>query len=381
MTSGARPERSRWRDAEPGGGVAVLTALVQAVGTGLAARAQAADVAAFGYVLLVVGGLALSNRLRHPRATFLFVAAVTAAYHLAGQPTGPTVLALVVAGAAAGRAGHRALVAAVSTAAAATWLVAAGPGAGAALTLAAWLVGLGLLAETAQLVGDRLGRLIAEQRRLEEERRLRQASEERLRIARELHDVLGHHLSLINLRAGVGLHLKDRDPAEAWAALAAIRQASAEALGEVQAVLATLSAGDAAPREPAPGLDRLAELTADAGIPVRATVESGPPLPPEVDRAAYRIVREALTNVRRHARPGAAASIMIGYGREGALVVQVDDDGGGAAAPGGPAGTGVSGMRERAAALGGALTAGPLPGGGWRVRAILPLPEGAREAP
>src|SRR5690606_35800167 len=195
----------------------------------------------------------------------------------------------------------------------------------------------------------------------------RHASEERLRIAQELHDVIGHHLSLINVQAGVGLHLMDSRPEQARAALSAIKQASAEALGEVRSVLATLRAADeAAPRTPALGLDRLAELTGDAGLPVQTSiVGTARPLPPEVDRAAYRIVREALTNVRRHAGAGAAARVVVEYGAK-ELVVRVDDDGGGAT-PAAPVneGTGIGGMRERAEALGGSPAAGPrVPGGG-----------------
>jgi signal transduction histidine kinase len=213
----------------------------------------------------------------------------------------------------------------------------------------------------------------AEQARTREEQQRRQASEERLRIARELHDVLGHHLSLINVQAGVGLHLMDSRPEQAREALTAIKSASAEALREVRSVLGVLRPEEeAAPRAPAPSLARLDDLTADAGLPVRTVVDGTPrPLPAEVDRAAYRIVQEALTNVRRHAGPAAAAVVTIGYA-EGEVTVRVTDDGAGSAAPL-DGGNGIPGMRARAEALGGTLTAAPVPGGGFAVRAVLPV--------
>jgi signal transduction histidine kinase len=218
----------------------------------------------------------------------------------------------------------------------------------------------------------------AERARARAEQERRQQSEERLRIARELHDVLGHHLSLINVQAGVGLHLLDSRPEQAREALTAIKSASAEALREVRTVLGVLRPEDEqAPRAPAPGLDGLAELTAEAGLPVTVRRTGQPrPLPAEVDRAAYRIVQEALTNVRRHAGTGVSAEVIVGY-EPGAVRVVVTDDGVGPGAPveASDEGNGIAGMRARAAALGGTLSAGPAPGGGFRVEATFP--EGA----
>ncbi len=194
-------------------------------------------------------------------------------------------------------------------------------------------------------------RTMAERARARDEQERRQASEERLRIAQELHDVLGHHLSLINVQAGVGLHLMADNPDQARVALEAIKQASTEALGEVRAVLSALRPKDEkAPRAPAPSLAGL-----DALIAPEHTVIIGEPrpLPPEVERAAYRIVQESLTNVRRHARPGAVATVTIDYGTS-ALLVRVADDGRGApASEKSGEGTGIAGMRTRAEALGG----------------------------
>jgi signal transduction histidine kinase len=217
----------------------------------------------------------------------------------------------------------------------------------------------------------------AERARAREEQERRQASEERLRIARELHDVLGHHLSLISVQAGVGLHLMDNRPEQAREALTAIKTASSEALREVRAVLGVLQPEEeAAPRQPALGLDRLDELTADAGLPVTTRITGDRrPLPAEVDRATYRIVQEALTNVRKHAAPGSAAEVTVDYA-PAELRLSVRNEGVQSDEPprqdSSPAGTGIGGMRARAESLGGSLVAGPLPAGGFVVSAWLP---------
>lgn len=355
-------------------GLALLTAVVQGAGTALVTRGHPADVDVVGYVLLVLSGLALADRHRFPRRNLVIVAGAITAYHILGHTPVLTFLAPMIASSAAIIAGHRWLVCAVTSGGYALWVAFTAPTLEGALTAAAFVAGAYALTELAVPAVRAIRRAAQEQRRLNEERQRRQASEERLRIAAELHDVLGHHLSLINVHAGVGRHLMDRDPDQARIALDTIQQTSAEALREVQSVLNTLyPAGEAAPRAPAPGLDRLDELTADAGLAVR-TVTAGEPrrLPAEIDRAAYRIVQEALTNVRRHAGPGAGATITLEYLPQ-TLVVQVDDDGGAAGAvPQPPPGNGITGMRERAATLGGSLTAGPASGGGWRVRAALP---------
>jgi signal transduction histidine kinase len=201
----------------------------------------------------------------------------------------------------------------------------------------------------------------------------RRAGEERMRIARELHDVLAHNISLINVQAGVALHLMDEQPGQSRTALQAIKQASNDALGELRSVLDVLRQGEEQPpRSPATGLAQLGSLVAGVqatGLEVRTRVEGVPrPLPAGTDLAAFRIVQESLTNVTRHAGP-ATATVLVRYGdRE--LTVQVDDDGRGPGASG--PGNGIRGMRERVAALDGELTAGPRPGGGFRVEAHLP---------
>jgi signal transduction histidine kinase len=229
-------------------------------------------------------------------------------------------------------------------------------------------------------MAGRQRRLAAERTWAEEARR--RAGEERMRIARELHDVLAHNISLINVQAGVALHLIDEQPGQSRSALVAIKQASNDALKELRSVLDVLREGEEQPpRAPASGLAHLNSLVAGVsatGLEVRTRVEGTPrPLPAGVDLAAFRIVQEALTNVTRHAGP-ASATVLVGYGSE-ELTAQVDDDGRGPASNGAGQGNGIRGMRERAAALGGELAAGPRPGGGFRVRARLPLDGAGRD--
>jgi signal transduction histidine kinase len=221
--------------------------------------------------------------------------------------------------------------------------------------------------------------------RTREEEARRRVDEERMRIARELHDVVSHTIGVISVQAGVASHLLERRPDKAAESLAAIRQASDEALGELHAMLGVLrdgggGAGDggAAPLSPAPGLgelDALVAQAAGAGLEVQVSLEGEPRrLPPAVDLAAYRVVQESLTNVIRHARAG-HAHITVRHA-DGRVVVEVTDDGrarpGNGSGDGNGSGKGILGMRERARALGGTLEAGPRPGGGFRVLATLP---------
>ncbi|MFE9630486.1 sensor histidine kinase [Streptomyces sp. NPDC006463] len=226
----------------------------------------------------------------------------------------------------------------------------------------------------------------AERTRDEEARR--RVAEERLRIARDLHDVVAHHIALVNVQAGVAAHVMDKRPDQAKEALAHVRDASRSALNELRATVGLLrQSGDPeAPTEPAPGLavlDELVDTFRHAGLPVEVIVQLGRadgPLPAAVDLAAYRVVQEALTNVRKHAGPGARAEVSVV--RVGTSVeVTVLDDGGAPAADAADSapeaddsgGHGLLGMRERTGALGGSCFAGPRYGGGYRVHAILPV--------
>ncbi len=357
-------------------------AAIQIIGTHLAGfrQPERLDLDALGVVLLGVGPAALVFRRRYPVAVLGFVLTTTLAYSLMDYPMGPIFLALIVAFVTTVMSGHRgaAIISLLVGYPSFLWLpylVGTEPPAtlAQALGLAAWLLVLLAGAEIARSRRERALELA--HTRAEEARR--RASEERLRIARELHDVLAHNISLINVQAGVALHLMDERPEQARTALTAIKRASNEALGELRSVLDILREGhEDPPRSPTSGLARLDELvvkTEAAGLKVTTRVEGTPrPLPPGVDLAAFRIVQEALTNVTRHAGE-AQATISIGYG-ERALTVQIDDDGRGPASgteSGG--GKGISGMRERATALDGELEAGPRAEGGFSVRARLPL--------
>ncbi|GGR11125.1 two-component sensor histidine kinase [Streptomyces netropsis] len=210
---------------------------------------------------------------------------------------------------------------------------------------------------------------------------------ERLRIARELHDMVAHSIGIIAIQAGVGSRVIRTQPAEAREALRAIEATSRETLSGLRRTLVALRQADPAaaasgqaPLAPSPGLadiERLVAATADAGVRVEVR-RSGEqrPLPADIDLSAYRIVQEALTNVVRHAGTG-RCRVTLGYGDEELSVEVVDDGRGarGATENGSAHGFGIIGMRERAGLLHGHLSAGPRPGGGFRVAARLPLPE------
>lgn len=210
----------------------------------------------------------------------------------------------------------------------------------------------------------------------------RRVAEERLRIARDMHDVLGHTIAAITVQAGYADDILDRRPEDARAALKAIRATARQAITELKGSVGHLraDAGGPAPLAPAPGLDQvdtLLDVARRAGLRVRADVASGAALPAAVELHAVRILQEALTNTIRHA---GASEIAVSIQRvNGELVVDVRDDGraGRGRDDPGTVGHGLTGMAERAAAVGGVLEAGPLPGGGFRVHARLPIQGGA----
>ncbi|MFE9674026.1 sensor histidine kinase [Streptomyces sp. NPDC006259] len=377
---------------EPGGrwpwrSTALLTAFVL-IGSDFAAHEQQGERAAldpFARVLLAVAGGLLLWRHRHPVPVVFGTAAVTAVYLGAGYPYGPILLTVAVACFAAVVAGHRR---AAGTALGvlwgvhllvAHWLYRWLPPAGdrpasfaQEVVVATWVAVIVAVSELARARREQWARERAERAQAAR----RRADEERLRIARELHDVLAHSLSVINVQAGVGLALLDSDPEQARTALTAIKSASKEALGDVRQVLSTLRAPGDAPRAPAPGLDRLPELVeqaARAGLTVEVGGEA-PRLPPGTDLAAFRIVQEALTNVVRHSGSRHARVHLDQAG--GGLRLTIDDDGPAADAEAGGSGNGLAGMRERAAALGGSIEAGPRDDGGFRVLAVLPCTSG-----
>jgi signal transduction histidine kinase len=340
-----------------------------------------------GYLLLAVSVGALAVRRRLPVPVLVTTAACLLAYQLRGYPGLVTAVPVVVAVYSAVDVGHR-LAAAVTVTAgflavvAGDLLRAGGPPAREVLEqrflLIGWLVAAGVAAEVSRHRRAYLQQ--AEQRaadaeRTREEAARRRAGEERLRIARELHDSLTHSISVIKVQAGIAIHLARKNDQPVPDALLAIQEASADAMRELRATLEVLRHDD----EPASsGLDRLDDLVErarTAGLPTTVTVSgSRRSLPPVVDRTAYRIVQEALTNVARHAGP-ATAEVHMGYA-DHALTVQIDDDGQAASDTAPVPGVGLLGMRERVTALGGSLQAGPRPVGGFTVRAELPLADG-----
>ena len=333
---------------------------------------------AVDWVLLVAGPVALVARRRHP-VPALWVCLAAALPWSSGN--GWAHVSFIIAFFVAATAGKRysAWLALAIDFAAAIWLAPLifdypYPPLNDTLLLAGWTLAVAIAAEATRFRAERAAATRAS-RQIDQRRH---QSEERLRVARDLHDVIGHNISLINVQASMGLDLMDSQPEQARAALTAIKSASKEALEELRTMLTTLRRDDdVAPRSPAPGLDRLPELielTRAAGLSVDVEVAGkAPPLPTAVHLAAYRIIQESLTNVARHA---GRARVMVRVTYDDADVhVEIDDDGavpsGGAAAIG--TGSGITGMRERAAALGGDLSAGFRHGGGFRVSARLPV--------
>ena len=333
-----------------------------------------------GYLLLAVGAVSLVVRRRYP-VIVLGVTLVTAELASTLGDAKFAWLALIVAFFTAVRARRR--VAAV-TSLVTGFLVSVWP---------PWLIGdrghtsgtsaLGLLSGLLVLLSvAELMRAAAERRiaaaAIREQEFLRRAGEERMRIASDLHDVVAHNISVINVQANTALHLVDRQPERAREALATINDVSKQALAELRSVLGVLRAdGETAPRAPAPGLGRLGALVtsvAAAGLRVEVDMEGDAiSLPASVDLAAYRIIQEALTNSAKHS--GATrARVRVRY-LDNEVEIEVTDEGTTGPKSPRPAGTGsgIIGMTDRAQALGGQLTAGPRPGGGFRVAAVLPV--------
>ena len=324
--------------------------------------AKPAHHAAIGWILTVLCCAAVFFRRKYPLSVAGFALVCCALYYPLTDPDGLVLLAFAYTlynAAAAGRIRGAALLVVAAMAGVAAGEISSRTGRHvdnfAFFLMTGWFVAL--------VAGGAVAHYRAEAERTKEAEARARATDERLRIARELHDVLGHHLALINVQAGAALHR--RDPGQAEEALGTIKDASKTALQELRATLGML-------RQAEPSLSRVAELAESvgaSGLTVRTEIDGvARDLPPDVEHAAFRVVQEALTNVAKHA--GAKTVVVrLGYGAD-ALSVQVDDDGRGGDAP---PGTGIRGMAERARALGGELTAAPREGGGYRVRARLPV--------
>lgn len=271
-----------------------------------------------------------------------------------------------------------------------SWKDASRIGTVAAFPLVAGVIGHSMRNRRAYLAAvEERARRAEKSRELEARRRV---AEERVRIARELHDLVAHQITLANAQATVAAHLFDTSPEQTRKSLKELVQTTSDALDDLRATVGLLrQSGDAAaPSEPAPGLSRLPTLLESfrrAGLEVSVHQEgTSRPLPPGVDLTAYRIVQEALTNVTKHAGTG-TAQLRLTWNRDRVTITVADDGGGGrtaqAASPDRPPGYGLIGMRERATAVGGHLSAGRRPEGGFLVSTELPLPpakDTAREA-
>jgi signal transduction histidine kinase len=366
--------------------LAVSVALFQLLGTYRATANQPGahplgDPAGLGYLLLAAGGLILLVRRRWPVAVFLTTTAIGLVYYAAGYPDGPAAIGLFVATytLTAQGDGRRSLqiVAAGITLLAVAWLLV---GDLQSFNPAGWVlfrIGTAVMAAT---LGESVrGRRVLAAEAVERAERAEQTKEaearrrvdaERLRIAREVHDTVAHAIAVINVQAGVTAHVLDRRPQQARETLVTIEQTSARALGELRATLGMLRDAEDR-RAPTPGLGQVEELVGmarEAGLDVKLEVASPPrELPSAVDQAAYRILQESITNVIRHAGP-ARVTVSLTYGPSD-LQLRITDDGCGPRhADGSQGGRGIVGMRERAALLGGELTAGPRQGGASRCR-------------
>ncbi|OMI84615.1 two-component sensor histidine kinase [Streptomyces sp. M1013] len=378
--SGRRIDRERLADV-------VLAAVVGALGMTVAAFDE--DTTALDHLLVALASAALAFHRAAPRAVLAVATVLGTAYVVHAHPGPLSALPVLGAVHTAARVGHRGVAAAGSAVFLAGY-VATGPGtqnvAERAGLLAGWFlcaVVTGLADRNWQAYLRQTEQRALEAERTREEAALRRAGEERLRIARELHDSLTHSISIVKLQAGVAVHLARKRGDEVPPALLAIQEASGEAMRELRSALQVLRAD-----EPTGTPALLVERARAAGLAVDLAVTGDErPLPRALDRAAYRIVQEALTNAARHAGP-AKVRVRIDYGTRntgeamgdrngpaGELTIAVDDDG--AADPAHPPvpGTGLIGMHERVSALGGTLRAAPRAEGGFSVHARLPLGE------
>ncbi|MEU5672710.1 sensor histidine kinase [Micromonospora sp. NPDC047753] len=376
----------RWPEVAADAVLALVLLGFGLLATGLAGDNQPGSrpVDALSRVLIAVAAFALLVRRRAPVAVLAVVTVATSTYLLIGYPYGPILVTFLVAVYTVA-VWLPVRTAALATGGAFVLLLAhvffgrgPAPGWTGVLPASAWVVVPFAVGVVVRVSREATARTRAEEARSRVEQARRQADEERLRIAQEVHDVVGHGLAAISMQAEIALHLLPKRPEQAEVALTAISRTSREALDELRVTLGAVRRG--AEREPVPGLARLPALRdrlAGAGLAVEVRVVGEPrEVPAAVDLAAYRVVQEALTNVLRHAGV-ASAEVTVDY-RVDEVTVEVTDRGAGADRAGtapadGEGGHGLAGMRERVAALGGRLTTGPRSGGGFRVYAGLPV--------
>jgi signal transduction histidine kinase len=346
-----------------------------------------------GYALTALAAAALAARRSRPLMAFAATLALSASAVAFASPTGAISVSVVIAVYTLARLEARRRATLLAVLAGVSLTLARGlfqfrgwsdarTAVEPVLVLAALFLGWAVSSRRAYIA--EIEARAAEAERTREEEAARQVDAERLRIARELHDVLAHGIATINVQAGVAAHVLNDHPERAAEALRTIKSTSREALRELRGILGVLRTTDEVdPREPSPGLgqlERLISATSAAGCPTRLAISGDrQPLPATVDLTAYRILQESLTNVLRHAGETSAV-VSISYNAD-VVAISVEDGGGGhvgsPTAPtglgAGATGHGILGMRERAHALGGELQAGPRAGGGFRVSARLPI--------
>lgn len=329
------------------------------------------------YALIGGGSLALAAHRGAPRTVLAFTTACLLAEVVYGGAGSVAAIPVVAAVHTAARAAHRGL-AALAAGVFLVGFTVAGEASDdvmqRTLLLAGWFLCAlvtGLADKNWQAYLRQTEQRAMEAERTREEAALRRAGEERLRIARELHDSLTHSISIVKLQAGVAVHLARKRGEDIPPALLAIQEASGEAMRELRSTLTVLRTD-----EPAGSPALLVERARAAGLAVELTVRGRErPLAGDLERAAYRIVQEGLTNAARHAGGSAEVTVGLDYG-ERVLGVQVEDDGVAGTERPPVEGTGLTGMRERVASLGGTLRAGPRSEGGFLVRVELPLEYG-----
>jgi len=357
----------------------LMTAAILAITSHIDAESGGRGLDALGVGVVLVGGASIAVSPRWPRAAFAVNGAAIATYVAVGYPNGPFLAtALVTLGVMSRLTDRRtalvgagALIAALTVAvliADDNWFL--------PIMFLGWSAGAVFLGEVLRTRRTRLVELQERARTLErtrEEEARRRIAEDRLQIARDLHDGVAHAMTTINVQAGAAAHVMDRHPEAAKEALVAIRRASGDVLDELTAMVALLREGDQPPDlVPTPGVEQIGDLvqaTRDAGLRVTLAVE-GPTgsIPKPVGTAAYRIVQESLTNVLRHAH-ATSAEVRVRVTAD-EVTVEVRDHGTGSASPSTVGtGLGIRGMRERAEATGGRLVAGPHADGGFTVSA------------
>jgi signal transduction histidine kinase len=329
---------------------------------------------ALAVALVLIGPIALAWRDRWPLGALAASIVAADVYIACGYPFGPIFVSAGFSLFAAVQAGHRRQAAMLAAIGFVGYVIATivdptahdGLGLVHFALVAGWLIVLLVISELVRVRRSQA----TERHRIAEEDVRRRVSEQRLLLAQELHDVLAHNISLINVQASVALHLIDDKPEQARPALLNIKTASHDALQELRTALDVLRNDGAAPRTPAPNLadlETLVDGVRAGGLGVKLEID-GPvaPLTAAVELTAYRIVQEALTNVTRHAR---ARHVTVRVGYHDGVDIEVLDDGVGGSPD---AGNGIVGMRERAMTVGGSVEAGPRRGGGFRVAAHLP---------